>query len=268
MTPAGLRALIDAGDVDAFRGAIADEPSLVDAILIGADEGWAPTRSIDYVSLAPFHGFAGHDRMGQIAEVLLEAGVSPDGDPAEPGGPLLNAASYGQLDVALALIGAGANLEVVGSAVPGGGTPLAHAVHYGNTDVALALADAGARVETSFDAAGIGDQTRLRDLLGDEGTARAFRAAAVNDQLATIDLLLELGTPIDVLEGDATALHWAAWEGKINAVRHLVERGANPRSADPVHGGTPLSWCQRRHREVGPGRGHSDVEMFLQPLMQ
>lgn len=239
---------------------------LADVILIGPEEGWAPTPPIDYVSLAPFHGFAGHDRMGPIADVLLEAGVSPDGDEAERGGPLLNAASYGQLDVALALIGAGADLEVVGSAVPGHGTPLAHAVHYGNTDVARALADAGARVETSFDAAGIGDLARLRVLLGDEETPRSLRAAAVNAQLAAIDVLIDLGTPVDVLEGDATALHWAAWEGKISAVEHLVERGADPNYADPIHGGTPLSWCQRRHGEVGPGRGHDAVEAFLETL--
>jgi len=143
--------VIDAGDVDAVRAAIANEPALVDAVLIGPEQGWAPTPPIDYVSLASFHSFASQDQMGRIAGVLLEAGVSPDGDPADPGGPLLNAASYGQLDVARTLITAGANLEVVGSAVPGDGTPLAHAVHFGNTDVACALADAGARVETRFE---------------------------------------------------------------------------------------------------------------------
>jgi uncharacterized protein len=263
---AALRRAMDAGDVDGVRRLIERDGTLATASLIGAEAGWAPTPPIDYVSLGPWHGFADHDRMGAITEVLLAAGVSPDGDPDDRGGPLLNAASYAALDVARVLVAAGADLEVRGSAVPGGGTPLAHAVHYGNTHVALALAEAGARVDSCFDAAGVGDLGLVRQLYGPADAPRALRAAAVNDQLEAIDLLLDLGTPIDVLEGDATALHWAAWEGKLPAARHLVHRGADPEATDPVHHSTPLGWCRHRRSEVGPGRGHDDVEHFLLDL--
>jgi len=264
---AALRRAIDAGDVDGVRLLIEGDRSLATVSLIGAEAGWAPTPPIDYVSLAPWHGFTDDDRMGAITEVLLAAGVSPDGDPDDRGGPLLNAASYAALDVARVLVAGGADLEVTGSAVPGGGTPLAHAVHYGNTDVAVALATAGARVTTCFDAAGVGDLGLVRQLFGPADAPRALRAAAVNDRLEVIDLLLELGTPIDVLEGDATALHWAAWEGKLRAARHLVHRGADPEATDAVHHSTPLEWCRHRRGEVGPGRGHDDVERFLLDLL-
>jgi hypothetical protein len=256
VTPAELRALIDAGDVDGVRRAVEAAPELADSILAGPEDGWAETPAIDYVSLGPWHGFGPSAPMEAIAEILLAAGAASSD-------ALLNAASYDAVGVARALIAAGADLEVVGEAVPGGGTALAHAVHFGNTGVAVLLAEAGARVDTAFDAAGIGDLGRMRELHTDADAPRALRAAAVNGQLAAVDALVDLGVPVDVLEGDATALHWAAWEGKLAAVRRLVERGADPTCRDPVHGGTPLGWCQHRRDEVGPGRGHDEVEAYL-----
>ncbi|MDT7564249.1 MAG: hypothetical protein QOG76_2873, partial [Pseudonocardiales bacterium] len=44
----------------------------------------------------------------------------------------------------------------------------------------------------------------------------------------------------------ATALHWAAFFGKLAAVQHLVSREADPRGRDATHDGTPLDWCRYR----------------------
>jgi ankyrin repeat protein len=53
--------------------------------------------------------------------------------------------------------------------------------------------------------------------------------AAARDDVATIDRLLDAGAPVDASAGpDRTPpLHWAAWRGRLNAVRRLVERGAD-----------------------------------------
>ena len=53
--------------------------------------------------------------------------------------------------------------------------------------------------------------------------------AAARDDVATIDRLLDAGAAIDTSASpDKTSpLHWAAWRGRFNAVRRLVERGAD-----------------------------------------
>ena len=115
-------------------------------------------------------------------------------------------------------------------------------MHFGNTTVADVLVATGAVVGTGFDAAGVGAVDRMLAIVIDAShpqAPRALRAAAVNDQLDAIDALLALGVPVGVLEGDAPALHWAAWEGKAAAVRHLVEQGADPTHADPTTVASP-----------------------------
>jgi hypothetical protein len=65
----------------------------------------------------------------------------------------------------------------------------------------------------------------------------------------------------------ATALHWAAFFGKLAAVQHLVSREADPRGRDATHDGTPLDWC--RYRRGGLFRansGHDAVEEYLADL--
>lgn len=66
------------------------------------------------------------------------------------------------------------------------------------------------------------------------------------------------GTHIEsVTDEGGTALHWAAWQGKLVPVRYLVARRANPSLVDAVHGSTPLGWCAHQHAELfRPSPGH------------
>jgi ankyrin repeat protein len=78
--------------------------------------------------------------------------------------------------------------------------------------------------------------------------------AVATSNRAALDLMLDLGFPIDVRseEFDETPLHAAAWYGKADMVALLLDRGAdvNAEAGRPFHG-TPLDWAARgsRHAE-------------------
>jgi len=259
------RRLIDSGDVDGLARLLATDPSLArDRVHSCLTQ--PGTAVWDYVGVARFHQLLDHDRIGDIARVLLAAGAPVDGDPGDPETPLIMAASYGETGMARALIDAGADLEATGVAVPGG-TALAHAVAFGMTAIVDLLVTAGAVVHTIVEAAGAGG---LGDFLTPDtpaaDRARALRAAAVNERLDVIDQLLAAGTPVDAAIDGSTALHGAAWEGKARSVRHLLARGADPARRDADHDGTPLDWCRHRHAFVGDRWGHAAVERILEPL--
>ncbi len=263
-----LREAVDAGDINAVRTVVTAQRELV-----GTDIEWRDAHGVyfseplGYIGLARFHGLTDHDRMGEIARVLLAAGAPVDGVPGCTETPLITAASYGEPDVASALIGAGADLEATGFAVPEG-TALAHALYFGNVEVAEILLAAGARVRSVVEAAGTGD---LRDFLDGEmspaESAGAIRAAAVCERLPVIDRLLAAGIDIHAQTDGATPLHWTAWHGKSAATRHLVARGADPTRREPAHDGTPLDWCRYRHARLHqPSPGHQAVERYLESL--
>jgi len=264
-----LRTAIDAGDVDAVHAIVTERPELATAEIAWQEScgGGDSSEPLNYVSLARFHNLADHDRMGDITGVLLRAGAPVDGAPDTEETPLITAASYGEPGVARALVEAGANLEAAGHAAPGG-TALAHAVYYGNPELAEIVVAAGARVNSLAEAAGA-DQLGGRPIDGSspDELAWALRAAAVCDRPAVIDLLLAAGADFDAETEGATALHHAASFGKLGAVRHLVERGADPSKRDAEHDGTPLSWCRHRQGELfSPSPEHQAVERYLESL--
>ncbi len=86
MSANGVREAVDAGDVDALRNLLRDDPSLVTA-LVDAPE-IEPTSPLTYVGMARFYGYATHDRTGDLARVLLEAGADAD-DETKNGSPLI-----------------------------------------------------------------------------------------------------------------------------------------------------------------------------------
>jgi uncharacterized protein len=221
VTSEQVRAAVDAGDVEALRDLLDDEPSLVTE-LVDAPE-IEPTSPLTYVGMARFYGYAAHARTGDLTRVLLDAGADPD-DETKNGSPLICAASHGDADVVRVLLEAGANVELTDSPPD---TALRLAAAYGWPEIVDMLITAGAKPQSIIEAAGSGDVSAW-DLsaLSEHQRACGLRAAAVNERLDVIDQLLAAGTPIDAEVDDHPALYWAREQGRPKAVAHLSARGA------------------------------------------
>ncbi|NIM00344.1 MAG: hypothetical protein GTN89_05430, partial [Acidobacteria bacterium] len=130
-------------------------------------------------------------------------------------------------------------------------------------DVAASLHRRGARLDLGY-AAAVGDLEALSGFLGGGALPPAAYAryrprenrfesptrrqvldealvfAAINSRVEAVDLLLEHGAALDgtapVRAERPTALHAAVWAGSLPMVRHLLERGADPRIRDEVRG--------------------------------
>ena len=216
MASATVQALVDAGDVDALRQLLTNDPELVTELVSTKDI--EPTSPLTYVGMARFYGYASHERTGELARVLLEAGADKD-DETKNGSPLICAASHGDSDVVRVLLDAGANVGLTDNPPD---TALRLAAAYGNPDVVDLLVAAGAQPQSIIEAAGIGDLSAY-DLnqLSEFDRACALRAASVNERLDVIDQLLAAGTPIDAEVDGHTAIHWAEQRGRAKAVARL-----------------------------------------------
>jgi ankyrin repeat protein len=222
-----LRQAIDEGDVDGLRALVAGEPSLVTALVAAPDI--EPTSPLTYVGMARFYGYATHERTGDLARVLLDAGADKD-DEAKNGSPLICAASHGDADVVRVLLEAGAHVHLTDPERPSD-TALRLAAAFGWPEIVDLLVGAGAEPQSIIEAAGSGDVSGW-DLstLSEFERACALRAASVNDRLGVIDEVLALGTPIDSEVDDHTALYWAERQGRSKAVAHLTAKGAHSAS--------------------------------------
>ena len=169
--------------------------------------------------------------------VLIEAGGDVNVDPSEQRVTLLHiAASNGLLEVAGALVEAGAHLEATDAA---GHTPLHHAAERseegGEEGVAQLLIDAGANVNAQ-DARGL----------------TALHMAVGSNRHVLAEHLLDAGANIDAKAhesgGGTTPLHVAAAGGWLDCVGLLLRRGA---AVDPQAPGigTPLLAAVEKGKE-------------------
>jgi ankyrin repeat protein len=267
------RVILNARDVVAARQRIEADPSWATADLTGWCDHPCGAAPLNYMAMLRFDagrlGLAGAlAGTGEMARLLLAAGAPVDGRPDEREPPLMTAASYGDADVAHALIDAGADLDAL--AAPDGGVPgasaLLHAAVFGMTDVLDALVTAGAKVRGIVEAAAAGDISGwpLADATEDE-RVRALVMAADHQRLNVIDELLDAGTPIDAVDPawGRHPLRVAAQRGRAASVRHLLDRGADPTLADD-EGHTALDLCQGEHRDH-PTPAHDQVAALLTP---
>jgi len=89
--------------------------------------------------------------------------------------------------------------------------------------------------------------------------AEALIRAAETGHTAALALMLDLGFPVDARGGDhaGTALHAAAFAGSADAVRLLIDHGADLEARDATWDGIPLGWAcegsgQRPATNPGP----------------
>lgn len=266
-----LRRALDEGDLAELSRLLNE-----DSAIAGRTHTWGlpcrigPCQPISYLAQARFNGFGKHGRAGEMTRILLEAGAPVDGDPTDQETLLITAASYNEASVAQTLVDAGANLEAIGHAVPEG-TPLAHAIEFGAVEIVDLLVAAGARIRSFAEAAGTGRiDGMLESNTNSKERAAALRSAAVCNRLQVMDQLQAAGVSLNQLINGGTALHWAAWEAKAAAARHLVSRGADVAAKDPAHGATPLDWARHRSSEcpnAHPG-GHAAVIRFLESTLK
>ena len=201
-----LVAAIRGGDLVALRRLIDEHPDLVTARVDGRTALHVVTDWPGYYPNGP-----------AVVAMLVAAGADPNADTGgeAPETPLHWAASSDDLDVADALIDAGADLETPGGSI---GTPLDNAIGYGCWHVARRLVERGVRVDKLWHAAALGLLSRVQELLaatpapGPQEINEAFWQACHGGQRRTAEYLLQHGADINttVEYAHGTALDVAA----------------------------------------------------------
>lgn len=244
------KSAIESGDTDALARILATHPALA-AERVSSTLSRKKATALEYVAVAGFHGSLDHADAAGLARVLIAAGAPVNGRSGRGETPLITAASYGETEMVQLLIDAGADLESVGTAVPGG-TALAHAVEYGLPEVVDVLLAVGAVVHDLIEAAGADrlDAASLRSATSPQRAA-ALRAAAMCGRVGAIAQILASGVDVDAdLAEGATALHWAAFRSAADGVAALLAAGADPSRRDDRYELDPLGWYAFRQTQL------------------
>lgn len=155
-----------------------------------------------------------------------------------------------QIELIDVLVDASASLD--GRSVYEGrcGTHCDSAIFNGNFAAAEHLLERGAPLTLST-AVCLGRWADMERLAGTAILAEkqdAFVLAALNGKAEALERMLALGVDPTTVSAQnyshATALHHAVCSGSIDAVRVLVEAGADLTRRDTIYGGTPLGWAE------------------------
>jgi ankyrin repeat protein len=242
--------------VEAMRsGAEPPTPFVLAYRAIEANDRDALVELVDrFPDLVVQRGTNGNDLIGMagdlsIVSFLIERGADVNRG-NDYGWTKLHQAGYGDdPELARLLLAAGARTDL--AARGDGGTPLIAALFWGHREVAVLLGREPGNLRA---AAGLGDLDLIRELAGTPaaGAHRGFYRphggfpvwqptddpqevldeglvwAAKSGRVEAIRLLVELGADVGADPYRGTPLTWAAVNGRVDAVRALVELGADP----------------------------------------
>lgn len=167
----------------------------------------------------------------EMAELLLDAGISPDAQNVGKQTALLTASINGDEAMTSLLLKRGAKVNKQNNL---GRSPLSAAAWNGYSALVTILLEGGAEVEAT----------------SKEGW-NALMYAAWNGHRATVRALLEHGSRVDAINNQGwTALMNAAWNGHSDTVSVLLEHGANPGYETPSGETALLVASQQGHRET------------------
>jgi ankyrin repeat protein len=226
-----LISAVHSGDRDKLTQLLTQRPELASVRMIGRkglEGGWR----------TPLHAAADWPGYFPAAPatvaLLIEAGADPNDDTGGtcPETPLHWAASSDDLEVAVALIDGGANLETPGGSI---GTPLDNAIGYACWHVARLLVARGAKVDKLWHAAALGMLDQIDQLLTDrpaapEELSQAFWHACAGGQRRAAQYLLAHGADLnwvpDYAEGTPLDAASSLATRQENVLTWLREQGA------------------------------------------
>ncbi len=226
-TAVELLSAVHGGELDLIRRLITGNPDLARARF--AARGRSGT-ALHFVTDWPGYFPNGPE----IVHLLIDAGADPNATttgPGKPETPLHYAASSDDVDVAVALIDRGGDLETPGGSI---GTPLDNAIGYGCWHVANLLATRGARIEKVWHAAALGVLETLEALLvpgieGDE-VSKGFWHACGAGQRRAAERLLNAGADLawipDYAQGTALDASTGLGTRQENVISWLRSIGA------------------------------------------
>lgn len=245
---------IDAGDVSALERLISVHPGLVRDRIDCGEGYFKQPYLLWFVAENPVRNGKLPGNIRQVTRALLKAAQRQRVDSLRE-----------QLDSALALVCSGRVvrecgvqrelIDVLGDAGADPDASLMPALAHRELAAAERLLERGARL-TLLAAVCTGrtdDVTRLAPLASAGERRTALAGAALYGEARALGLLIDLGVDLNAygppgFHPHATALHHAVDSGSLDAVRVLVEAGAELGTRDRVHQGTPLDWAEHLRR--------------------
>jgi len=265
---------IDAGDVAALDRLLASHPRLVQDRL-DSPGSWAGDRCalegffqqpflLWFVAEDPVRNGRLPKNIAEVAQTIIRAarGVSPNN-------------LQEQLDYTLRLVcwswiarACGVQLELIDTLIDAGASPEGRTVYQGrygtHSDAAIynrnyAAAEhllkrgATPTLTTALNLGRWEDVERLAQAATLQEKQDAFVQSAMNGKTEALRRMLALGvSPTTVSarnQSHGTALHHAVCSGCLDAVKLLVEAGADPSRRDTIYDGTPLGWAKHGEME-------------------